>query len=79
MTGKAAAALKQFLEATRNDCSFEDIAETFQPVSKKELYMAEFQIRKKLKDENWASYGDNLRFWQRKVTWSEAQEVLALN
>ena len=44
--------------------------------------MAEFQIRRKRKDEDWASFGDSLRFLAEKSypdLTSEAQEVLALN
>ena len=49
LTGKAAAALKQFSEATRNDYAAlkEVLQKRFELASKKELYMAEFQIRRK--------------------------------
>ena len=49
LTGKAAAALKQFPEATRNDYAAlkEALQKQFELASKKELYMAEFQIRRK--------------------------------
>ena len=84
LTGKAAAALKRFPEATRDDYAAlkEALQKRFEPASKKELYMAEFQIRRKRKDEDWASFGDNLRFLVEKSypdLMSEAQEVLALN
>ena len=84
LTGKAAAALKRFPEATRNDYAAlkEALQKRFEPASKKELYMAEFQIRLKRKDEDWASFGDSLRFLAEKSypdLTSEAQEVLALN
>ena len=47
LTGKAAAALKWFPEATRNDYAAlkEALQKRFKLASKKELYMAEFQIR----------------------------------
>ena len=84
LTGKAAAALKRFPEATTNDyAALKAALQTrFEPASKKELYMAEFQVRRKQKDEDWASFGDNLRFLAEKSypdLPSEAQEVLALN
>ena len=84
LTGKAAAALKQSSEATTDDYTALKTAlqQRFEPVSKKELYMAEFQVRQKWKDEDWASFGDNLRFLVEKSypdLVSEAQEVLALN
>ena len=68
LTGKAAAALKRFSEATRNDYAAlkEALQKRFEPASKKELYMAEFQIRRKRKDEDWASFGDSLRFLAEK-------------
>ena len=84
LTGKAAAALKRFPEATRDDYAAlkEALQRHFEPASKKELYMAEFQVRRKRKDEDWASFGDNLWFLAEKSypdLAAEAQEVLALN
>ena len=84
LTGKAAAALKRFPEATTNDyAALKAALQTrFEPASKKELYMVEFQVRRKRKDEDWASFGDNLWFLAEKSypdLPSEAQEVLALN
>ena len=80
LTGKAAAALKRFPEATRNDYAVlkEALQKRFEPVSKKELYIAEFQIRRKQKDEDW----DSVWFLAEKSypdLTSEAQEMLALN
>ena len=84
MTAKAAAALKQFPETTRDDYAAlkEALQRHFEPASKKELYMAEFQVRRKRKDEDWASFGDNLQLLAEKSylnLTAEAQEVLALN
>ena len=84
LTGKAAAALKHFPEGTRNDYATlkEALQKRFEPASKKELYMAEFQVRQKRNDEDWASFGDSLRFLVEKSypdLTLEAQEVLALN
>ena len=58
LTGKATVALKRFPEATRDDYAALKVVlqRRFKPVSKKELYMAEFQVRRKWKDENWASF-----------------------
>ena len=64
LTGKAAAALKRFPEATTNDYTALKAAlqKRFELVSKKELYIAEFQVRRKWKDEDWATFDDNLWF-----------------
>ena len=48
----------------------------------KKKYMAEFQIRQKRNDEDWAAFGNNLWFLAEKShpdLTSEAQEELALN
>ena len=83
LTGKAAAALKWFPEGTRNYYVTlkEALQKRFEPASKK-LYMAEFQVRRKRNNENWASFDDSLHFLAEKSypdLTSEAQEVLALN
>ena len=71
-------------EATRDDYAAlkEALQKRFEPASKKELYMAECQVRQKRKDEDWASFGDNLRTLAEKGypdLASDAQEVLAPN
>ena len=84
LVGKAAAALKRFSDDTRGDYAALKgaLQKRFEPASKKELYMAEFQVRRKQQDENWASFGDNLKTLTEKSypdLATEAQEVLALN
>lgn len=54
----------------------------FEPECRKEVYMAEFQRRKKQRTEDWASFGEDLRTLVEKAYPSlqtEAQELLALN
>ena len=54
----------------------------FEPECRKEVYMAEFQRRNKLRSEDWASYGEDLRTLVEKaypMLQAEAQELLALN
>ena len=73
LTSKVAAALKQFPKATRKEV----LQKRFEPASKN-LYMAEFQIRRKQKDEDWSSFGDSLWFLAEKSypdLTSEAQEL----
>ena len=84
LVGKAAAALKRFSDDTRGDYAALKgaLRKRFEPASKKELYMAEFQVRRKQQDEDWASFSDNLRTLAEKSypdLATEAQEVLALN
>ena len=75
LTGKAAAELKRFPEATTDDYTALKAAlqKRFEPASKKELYMAEFQVRRKRNDEDWASFGDNLRFLAEKSRLSQSR------
>ena len=84
LVGKAAAALKRFSDETRGDYAALKgaLQKRFEPASKKELYMAEFQVRRKRQDEDWATFSDDLRTLAEKSypdLASEAQEVLALN
>ena len=54
----------------------------FEPECRKEVYMAEFQKINKLRSEDWASYGEDLRTLVEKaypMLQTEAQELLALN
>ena len=54
LVGKAAAALKRFSDETRGDYAAlkSALQKRFEPASKKELYMAEFQVRRKRQDED---------------------------
>ena len=84
LTGKAAAALKCCSDETLGDYSAlkEALKKRFEPASKKELYMAEFQARQKTKAEDWASFADDLCQLAEKAYLGlqmEAQEALALS
>ena len=84
LIGKAATAMKRLSDETLD--SYPDVKEAlkkrFEPESKKELYMAEFQARQKTKAEDWALFADDLRLLAGKAyptLQAEAQEALALN
>ena len=84
LTGKAAAGLRRLPDETKNDYGAltKVLKKRFKPASKKDLYMADLQVRKKCKDEDWVSFGDSLRLLTEKAypgLQDEAQEVLALN
>lgn len=56
--------------------------ERFEPESKKELYMAALQTRKKKRNEDWAVFGEELKLLAGKAyqdLQDEARERLALN
>ena len=48
----------------------------FEPECRKEVYMAEFQTKRKRRTEEWASFAEDLK---NLVVQAEAQELLALN
>ena len=64
LTGQAQTALKRLPEATRR--SYEDtlaaLKKRFEPESKRKLYAAEFQTRRKGKMETWADFAEDLRW-----------------
>ena len=58
------------------------LTERFEPKCRKELYIAEFQRRSKRRNEDWASYAEDLKILVEKAypaLQAEAQELLALN
>ena len=84
LTGRAATAFKRLPEADR--ATFDKIVaalkKRFEPECRKELFMAEFQGRKKRRTEDWAAYGEDLKMLVEKAypaLQAEAQELLALN
>ena len=84
LTGKAQTAFMRFPEAIRNDYgeSIKALQRRFNPDSKRELYVAELQTRRRHKDEDWASFGDALRVLADKAysdLEDNARERLALN
>ena len=84
LTGRAASAFKKFPAATKADYKLttEALKKRFEPESRKELYLAEMQSRRKRRDEDWATLGEELKTLAEKAypgLQDEAQEVLALN
>ena len=56
------------------------LQERFEPSCRKECYQAQFQTRKKKKEEGWADFADSLRMLVDKAYPDlEAKEQLALN
>ena len=84
LIGKAATAYKRLTveEMADYDEIIVALKRRFEPECRKEVYMAEFQRRNKLRSEDWASYGEDLRTLVEKaypMLQTEAQELLALN
>ena len=84
LTGRAQTALKRLPEATRE--SYADtlaaLKRRFEPESKRELYIAEFQARRKGKTESWADFAEDLRKLADRAyndLQEEAKEKLSLN
>ena len=63
LTGRALLAFRKFSVTTK--ASYENVVvamqERFEPQSKRDLYLAEFQVRCKKRTETWADYGEDLR------------------
>ena len=84
ITGRAATAYKRL---SADDQSTYDkitaaLKKRFEPECRKELYIAEFQQRRKRRNEDWASFGEDLKTVVEKAyptLQAEAQELLALN
>ena len=84
LTGRAATVYKRLPAATKEDLkqTIKALEERFEPASRKELYRAELQSRRKQKGEDWATYGEELTRLAEKAypaLPSEAQQRLALN
>lgn len=84
LTGRAGTAFRRLPEATRNDFkeAVQALRKRFEPESRKELYMTELQTRTKKRNEDWASFGDELRKLADKAypdLQEEARERFALN
>ena len=63
LTGRAQTALKRLPDATRRSYNetLAALKKRFEPESKRELYAAEFQTRRKGKTESWADFAEDLR------------------
>lgn len=84
LTGRAATALRKLPDDDRETFAKITAAlkKRFEPECKKEVYMAEFQAKRKKKTEDWASFGEDLKILVEKAyptLQAEAQELLALN
>jgi len=79
MTGRAQTAYKQLSEEARGDYTacVKGLQERFEPESKKELYLAEFQTRSKQTTESWAAFAEDLKVLASKLQ-ADAKEQLAL-
>ena len=84
LTGKAHMAFDQLAHETQESYATakKALQERFEPESKRMLYKAEFESRKKKKLESWADFGDDLRRLADKAFPAlqiEAREELALS
>ena len=84
LTGKAQTAFMKLPEAARGNYGecIKALQKRFAPDSRRELYVAELNTRKKRRDEDWASFGDALRVLSDKAypdLEDKAKERLSLN
>lgn len=60
LTGQAHTAFKQLSDTTR--ATYDTCKKgRFEPACKQHLYIAEFQARRKRRDEDWPCYAENLK------------------
>ena len=69
LTGRAATAYKRLTAEVKGDydATIKALTDRFEPESRKELFLAEFQCRRKKKTEDWATFADNLLILAEKV------------
>ena len=84
LTGKAQTALQRFPADAHSKYSkcVAALRRRFHPDSKRDLHMMELSVRKRLKEEDWVSFGDALRTLADKSypdLEEKARERLALN
>ena len=84
LTGKAQTAFMKLPEAARGNYGecIKALQKRFAPDSRRELYVAELNTRKKRRDEDWASFGDALRVLSDRAypdLEDKAKERLSLN
>ncbi|KAL5460388.1 hypothetical protein EMCRGX_G033834 [Ephydatia muelleri] len=84
LTDRAQTAFKRLPQSTKE--KFEDavkaLKERFEPTSKRELYTAEFQVRRKERKQDWADFAQDLRMLADKAfpdLQMEARDCLSLN
>ena len=81
LTGRAQTALQRLQDADYKNVK-KALQERFEPSCRKERYQAQFQTRKKKKEEGWADFADSLRTLVDKAypdLEENAKEQLALN
>ena len=84
LTGRAQTAFKQLSGEARGvytDCK-KALRKRFEPASKKELYLSEFQTRSKRATEGWAAFAEDLKVLANKAfprLQDDAKEQLALS
>ena len=84
LTGKAQTPFMKLPEAARGNYGecIKALQKRFAPDSRRELYVAELNTRKKRRDEDWASFGDALRVLSDRAypdLEDKAKERLSLN
>ena len=82
MMGHVQTAFRRFPEASRRSYSAakQALLERFEPLAKKEVYLAEFQCRKKDRAEGWGDFANALKTLVEKTFLeAAAKETLALN
>ena len=84
LTGKAQTAFKKLPQDVKENFGecMKSLQRRFDPDSKRQLYVAELNVRTRHKDEDWATFGDALRVLADKAypdLEEKARERLALN
>ena len=84
LTGRAIKAFRQLPEAARRDYkeAKKALKKRFEPESRKTLYIAELQTRRRRKGEDWATFGEELKLIAEKAypdLEANAREQIALN
>ena len=84
MMGHTQTTFRRFLEASRGIYSMakQALLERFEPPTKKDVYVAEFQCRKKDRAKGWGDFADALKTLVEKAfpnLGAAAKETLALN
>ena len=84
LTGRAQTAFKRLPEAKKATyrATAAALSDRFEPASKRELHIVEFQTRRKVRGEGWADFGDDLRVLADRAypdLQEDARERLSLN
>ena len=84
LTDRAQTAFKRLPQSTKEKFgdAVKALKERFKPTSKRELYTAEFQVRRKERKQDWADFAQDLRMLADKAfpdLQMEARDCLSLN